>query len=137
MPTVGSVVESTNVPVIVDAYPTYPVPVSVNPCAATDVLDDARDATPTTFVNVKDVDAAEDGVHKNVNAVPVDPDNEPIVPFDRRCECDGWKCCGINECGSHCRCVVHDSCSGNVLLPVLPTPCLITRALIHRRQIHS
>ena len=81
-PTVGSVVESTNVPVIVDAYPTYPVPVSVNPCSATAVLEDARDATPTTFVNVKDVDVAVAGVHKNVNAVPVDPDNEPMVPLD-------------------------------------------------------
>jgi len=80
-PTVGSVVESTKVPVIVDAYPTYAVPVSVNPCAATDVLDDASDATPTTFVNVNDVDAADAGVHKNVNTVPVDPLKDPIVPL--------------------------------------------------------
>ena len=40
------------------------------------------DVTPNTFVNVNDVDDAVDGVHVNVNTVPVDPLNALIVPLD-------------------------------------------------------
>ena len=61
-----------------------PVPLSVTPCAANAVFEitSVVDGADTTFVNVNDVEVAVLGVHVYVNTVPVDPDNDPIVPFD-------------------------------------------------------
>ena len=91
--TVGSVVVSTNVAVIVDKYPTYPFPVIVTPCDAREVSEYVSVVAPCMFVNVNDVDATDAGVHVNVNVFPVDPDNDPIVPLEVPSECDCWKCC--------------------------------------------
>jgi len=82
---VGSVVMSTKVAVIVDAYPTHPCPVMVPPCALNAPVAAVYVAVPpvhTTFMNVKDVFVIAAGLHVNVNDVPGDdPSRPPITPL--------------------------------------------------------